>query len=215
MNRSHSSARDILKSSLRSRLVLTAAVAILLVIGIAPRLESRTALAAQTTTYAAPTVAVTYPSVEGKVQHLELPADVEAFAQTQIYARTSGYLARWYADIGTHVAADAPLAEISTPEIEAQLQQAIRVADTAKANYDIARVTADRWTQLLKTHAVSEQETQQDLATMKADRAVLQAAQADVKRLQELVSYEHVSAPFEGIVTARNVDVGALINAGS
>ncbi len=95
MNRSQSSYPDTHRSLLRGRLALASAAAILLVIGIAPRLESRTTLAAQTTTYAAPTVAVTYPSVEGKAQHLELPADVEAFAQTQIYARTSGYLARW------------------------------------------------------------------------------------------------------------------------
>jgi membrane fusion protein, multidrug efflux system len=197
------------------RLVLPALVLLLLALGIVPRLESHADLRRQTSLYSQPEVAVAYPQGGAAVRHLKLPATVQPYAETSIYARTNGYLARWYQDMGSHVDAGQLLADIATPEIDAQLQQARQMAATAQANYEMAKVTAERWTGLLKTHAVSEQEAQQDVATMKADRATLAAARADVTRLQELQSYEHVVAPFPGVVTARNVDVGALINAGS
>ena len=197
------------------RVVLPALVLLLLALGVVPRLESRGELSRQTSLYSEPEVAVAYPQPAAAVQHLKLSATVQPYAETSIYARTNGYLARWYQDIGSHVDAGQPLADIATPEIDAQLQQARQMAATAQANYEIAKVTAERWTGLLKTHAVSEQEAQQDVATMKANRARLEAARADVTRLKELQSYEHLVAPFPGVVTARNVDVGALINAGS
>lgn len=197
------------------RVVLPALVLLLLALGVVPRLERHGELSRQTSLYSEPEVAVAYPQPAAAVQHLKLSATVQPYAETSIYARTNGYLARWYQDIGSHVDAGQPLADIATPEIDAQLQQARQMAATAQANYEIAKVTAERWTGLLKTHAVSEQEAQQDVATMKADRARLEAARADVTRLKELQSYEHLVAPFPGVVTARNVDVGALINAGS
>jgi membrane fusion protein, multidrug efflux system len=199
----------------RRRMAIGVVVAVLLGAGIAPRVESRVSLRQQTATYSEPTVGVVYPTPGAAVQHLKLPADVQAYAQTGIYARTSGYLERWDADIGTHVAAGQRLADIATPEIDAQLQQARYLAATADAKYQIAKVTAARWTALLQTHAVSEQVSQQDVAAMKADRAALAAASANVRRLEELESYEHVDAPFSGVITARNVDVGSLISAGS
>jgi RND family efflux transporter MFP subunit len=187
----------------------------LLGIGILPRLEGRTALRQQTTAYGEPTVAVVHPTPGARVQQLKLPANVQPYATTWIYARTDGYLAHWYADIGTHVAAGQLLADIAAPEIDAELQQARQTAATAAANYEMAKVTALRWTALLETHSVSEEITQEDVAKMKAARAALAAARDNVVRLQELQSYERVTAPFAGVITARNIDVGALIDAGS
>jgi membrane fusion protein (multidrug efflux system) len=149
------------------------------------------------------------------VQRIELPADVHAYQETSIYARTNGYLAHWYKDIGTHVPAAEFLADIETPEVDAQLEQARADANTAHVQYDIAKVTADRWVGLLKTNAVSRETAEQDVATMKARAATLRAAQANVDRLQKLQSYEKVMAPFAGVITARNIDVGALIDSGS
>jgi membrane fusion protein, multidrug efflux system len=213
MNRSETAATAI---AWRRRAAIAAAVlAVVLALGITPRLESRASLRQQTITYSEPTVGIVYPTPGAHAEQLKLPATVQPYAETGIYARTDGYLERWYADIGTHVAAGATLAEIATPEVDAQLQQARYLAATAQANYEIARVTAARWTALLKSHSVSEQVSQQDVATMKADRAALAAARANVRRLEELKSYERVEAPFSGVVTARNVDVGSLIGAGS
>lgn len=197
------------------RAALPALFAGLLGIGIVPRLEGRTALRQQTATYSDPTVAVVRPTPGAGVQQVKLPADVQPYATTWIYARTDGYLAHWYADIGTHVAAGERLADIAAPEIDAELQQARQTAATAEANYEIAKVTALRWTALLKTHSVSEEITQEDVAKMKAERAALAAARDNVVRLSELQSYERVTAPFPGVITARNIDVGALIDAGS
>ncbi|MDE2449325.1 MAG: efflux RND transporter periplasmic adaptor subunit [Gammaproteobacteria bacterium] len=199
----------------RRRAAIAAVVAALLGVGIAPRIASRASLRQQTVTYSEPTVGVVYPTPGATVQHLKLPADVQAYAETGIYARTDGYLERWYADIGMHVAAGVRLADIATPEIDSQLQQARYLAATADARYQIAKVTAARWTALLETHAVSQQVSEQDVATMKVARAALAAATANVRRLEELQSYEHVDAPFSGVITARNVDVGSLISAGS
>jgi RND family efflux transporter MFP subunit len=212
LNRSESAVKA---TAWRRRTAIAAVAAALLGAGIAPRIESLASLRRQTATYGEPTVGIVYPTAGAAIEHLKLPASVQPYAETGIYARTNGYLERWYADIGTHVAAGARLADITTPEIDAQLQQARYLAATAEANYQIAKVTAERWTALLKTHSVSEQVSQQDVAAMKADRAALAAAQANVQRLEELKSYERVDAPFSGVITARNVDAGALINAGS
>jgi membrane fusion protein (multidrug efflux system) len=212
LNRSESAVKA---TAWRRRAAIAAVVTALLGAGIAPRIESLASLRQQTATYSEPTVGIVYPTPGAATEHLKLPASVLPYAETGIYARTNGYLERWYADIGTHVAAGARLADIATPEIDAQLQQARYLAATAEANYQIAKVTAERWTALLKTHSVSEEVSQQDVATMMADRAALAAARANVKRLEELKSYERVDAPFSGVITARNVDAGALINAGS
>jgi membrane fusion protein (multidrug efflux system) len=197
------------------RLTPLAVVLLALCVGILPRLKAHAALRTQTASFSIPVVSVVQPQAAPAVQRIELPADVQAYQEASIFARTNGYLAHWYKDIGTHVPAGELLADIETPEIDAQLEQARADENTAKVQYDIAKVTADRWVGLLKTNAVSREVAEQDVATMKAQAATLSAAQANVHRLSKLQSYEKVVAPFAGVVTARNVDVGALIDSGA
>ena len=197
------------------RMMPLALVLLALGVGILPRLKAHAALRTQTASFVTPLVSVVQPKAAPAVQRIELPADVRAYQETSIYARTNGYLAHWYKDIGSQVPAGELLADIETPEIDAQLDQARADANTAQVQYDIAKVTADRWVGLLKTNAVSRETAEQDVAAMKGLAATLTAAQANVKRLQKLQSYEKVNAPFAGVVTARNIDVGALIDSGS
>ncbi|HWX32677.1 MAG TPA: efflux RND transporter periplasmic adaptor subunit [Steroidobacteraceae bacterium] len=204
--------------SLKARLLrLTPLALVLLALGagILPRLKAHAALRAQTDSLSTPVVSVVHAKAAPAVQRIELPADVQAYQDASIFARTNGYLAHWYKDIGTQVPAGELLATIETPEVDAQLEQARADEKTAQVQYDIAKVTADRWVGLLKTNAVSREVTEQDVATMRARAATLAAAQANVRRLGNLQSYEKVVAPFAGVVTARNIDVGALIDSGS
>lgn len=203
-----------LKARLR-RLTPLVLVLLALAVGILPRLKAHAALRAQTESFSIPVVSVVQPKSTPAVQRIELPADVQAYQEASIFARTNGYLAHWYKDIGTQVPAGEVLATIETPEIDAQLEQAHADEHTARVQYDIAKVTADRWVGLLKTNAVSREAAEQDVAAMKAGAATLEAAEANVHRLSKLQSYEKVVAPFAGVVTARNIDVGALIDSGS
>jgi len=203
---------------LKARLLrFTPLVAALLALGLGvlPRLEARAALRAQTASFSIPVVSVVRPKAAPALQRIELPADVQPYQEASIFARTNGYLAHWYKDIGTQVPAGELLATIETPEVDAQLEQARADEHTAQAQYDIAKMTADRWVSLLKTNAVSREVTDQDVATMKARAATLASMRANVHRLSKLQSYERVVAPFAGVVTARNVDVGALVDSGS
>ena len=186
-----------------------------LAIGIVPRVRARAAVRAQTQSLAIPTVSVVNPEELPLTQPIDLPADVQPYQDVAIYARVSGYIGKWFADIGTHVAAGQLLAVIEAPEVDAELAQAQADAATALANYDISRTTAQRWQELVKTHAVSRQEAEQDTSTMKARRAALIAARANVDRLSKLQGFEKVCAPFAGVVTDRSIDVGALIDAGA
>lgn len=207
-----------LSTSSRSRFLMVlpiAAVCAALAAGGLPRLSAHAAVVRQTSALSVPTVAVVVPTPAPLQQSLVLPGDVEAFQEANIYARTSGYLGHWLTDIGTRVHAGQLLAEIESPEVDAQLAQARADAATASANYQIATVTASRWQDMLKSNAVSEQSSQENVSAMKAKQAMLQAAQANVDRLQQLQSFEKVYAPFDGVVTVRNVDVGALIDAGN
>jgi multidrug efflux pump subunit AcrA (membrane-fusion protein) len=147
------------------------------------------------------------------VEHL--PGSAQAFTDTPIYARTSGYLKKWYLDIGARVKQGELLAEIDTPEIDRQVQQGRADLQTAEANYNFAQTTATRWEFLLKTNSVSKQETDQALSNVKATQTIVDSNTANVHRLEELQSFEKVYAPFDGVVTARNTDVGALITAGA
>ena len=204
--------------SLKTRLLrLTPLVLVLLAlgVGILPRLKAHAALRTQTQSFSIPVVSVVNPKAAAAVQRIELPADVQAYQEASIFARTNGYLAHWYKDIGTQVPAGELLAYIETPEVDAQLEQAQADQRTAQAQYDISKVTAERWVGLLKTNAVSREVAEQDVATMKALAATLASAQANVRRLSKLQSYEKVVAPFAGVVTARNIDVGALIDSGA
>jgi RND family efflux transporter MFP subunit len=195
-------------------LAFAAIAAALLVIGIVPRLQASTALTSQAAAQHALGVSVIKPRRAPAVQELLLPGSVMPYADASIYARTSGYLEHWYADIGARVKTGQTLAVIQTPELDAQLRQARADVATAQANSDYAKVSAQRWQDMLKTQSVSQQDTDTKVSDMQAKSAMLQSAQANVQRLSELVSYEKVSAPFDGVVTARNVDVGALVTAG-
>ncbi len=197
------------------RLTPLVLVPLALGVGILPRLQAHAALRTQTESFSVPVVSVVRPKETPAVQRIELPADVQAYQEASIFARTNGYLTHWYKDIGTQVPAGELLATIETPEVDAQLEQAHADEHTARVQYDIAKVTADRWVGLLKTNAVSREVAEQDVATMKARAATLEATEANVHRLSKLQSYEKVVAPFAGVVTARNIDVGALIDSGS
>ena len=196
--------------------VLALVIAVLLVVfGILPRIQARTALRQETLRMAVPTVAVVQPKRSAPAQEIVLPANVQAFADAPIYARTNGYLKRWYVDIGSRVKEGQLLAEIDTPEVTQQLRQARADLGTAQANLNLSKITADRYQGLLKTDSVSKQESDNAAGDYEAKQANVQSAQANVKRLEELQSFQRIYAPFSGVITARNTDVGALINSGS
>ena len=202
----------------KSKLTITliaVAVCAAFAIGGLPRLMARNKVTQQTAALSKPTVSVIAPTRAPAQQMLMLPGDIQAYQRAGIYARTSGYLKAWHADIGTHVHSGQLLAEIEAPEVDAQLEQARSDAAMASANYEIAKVTADRWADMLKKNAVSKQSAEENISIMKAKQATLAAALANVKRLEQLQSYEKVYAPFDGVITVRNVDVGALIDAGN
>jgi membrane fusion protein, multidrug efflux system len=197
------------------RRIAAALVLAALALGIVPRVVAHRALAQQTAVLAEPTVSVMPPEPAPDLQEVLLPGDVEAFRQTPIYARASGYLKRWYVDIGAQVKAGQLLAEIDAPEVDDQLRQAGADQSQAQANQQLAEVTARRYQDLLVTNSVSRQEADAMASDAKAKQALLEAATSNVARLEKLQSYEKVYAPFDGTITARNVDVGALIEAGS
>jgi RND family efflux transporter MFP subunit len=183
--------------------------------GIHVRTVANQELARSTDLAATPVVKVVHPTPAAPLQEIVLPGNTQAFIDSPIYARTSGYLMRWYFDIGARVKKGDLLADIETPEIDQQLQQAQAQLETAQANYDLAKTTADRWQWLLKTNSVSKQETDQAVANLAAQKAVVDSNSANVRRLQQLQSFEKVYAPFDGVITARSTDIGALIDAGS
>ena len=183
--------------------------------GILPRIQARATLRKETADLAVPTVSVIHPKQSAPAQEVVLPANVQAFADAPIYARTNGYLKRWYADIGAHVKAGQLLAEIETPEIDQQLRQARADLATAEANLNLSRITAERYADLLKTDSVSKQEADNAAGDYAAKQAVVQSARANVSRLEQMQSFEKIYAPFDGVITARNTDIGALIDSGS
>jgi RND family efflux transporter MFP subunit len=185
------------------------------IFGIQPRLNARADLKKETANLNVTTVSVTKPKTSSGSQELVLPGNLQAFSDTPIYARTTGYLKRWHADIGKKVKAGELLAEIDAPEIDDQLQQAKADYATAGANYKFAESTAVRWESLLKTDSVSKQEADEKRNDMAARKANLEAASYNVSRLEKLQSFKRIYAPFDGVITARNVDVGMLIDAGS
>jgi RND family efflux transporter MFP subunit len=185
------------------------------VLEVIPRKQARADLNKETIDLSVPAVSVLKPKTGSQAQEIVLPGNLQAFKDTPVYARTNGYLKRWYTDIGTHVKAGQLLAEIETPEVDDQLKQARADRATAEANYELAKVTAARWQELLKTDAVARQATDQTVSDFHAREAMLQSARFNEARLEKLAAFERVYAPFDGVITARNTDVGALINAGS
>ncbi|AOY96371.1 efflux transporter periplasmic adaptor subunit [Cupriavidus sp. USMAA2-4] len=191
-----------------------AAVAAMLAAGIYPRLQARAALAHSSADGSLPAVATVRPRRASAQTELVLPADVRAYQDAPVYARVSGYLRRWVADIGTPVRQGQLLAEIDAPEISDQLRQARAEEAVAAANYDLARRTAERWQDLLRSRSVAQQEADQKSADMQAKAAALASARSNVARLAQQAAYTRIVAPFDGVVTARNVDTGALVDAG-
>ena len=183
--------------------------------GIRSRVEAETRLQVTTAQAAIPTVDVVHPQEGAPTEEIVLPGTTQAFTDTPIYARTNGYLKTWYFDIGARVQKGQLLAEIETPEVDQQLQQAQADLETAQANLQLAKTTADRWQFLVKSGSVSKQETDQAVSNLAATKAAADASAANVRRIEELQSFEKVYAPFDGVITARNTDVGDLIDAGA
>ncbi|HJT87549.1 MAG TPA: efflux RND transporter periplasmic adaptor subunit [Bryobacteraceae bacterium] len=196
-------------------LVAAAVLGFFIYSGIKSRVRADAVLERETLDMAVPTVSVVHPKPQPAREEIVLPGNMQAFVATPIYARTNGYLKRWYFDIGAHVHAGQLLAEIETPEVDQQLDQARADLATAQANYRLAQTTAERYQSLLKTESVSKQDVEDKVGDMQAKQAMVASAQSNVRRLQELQSFQKVYAPFDGVITARNIDIGALIDAGA
>jgi len=194
-------------------------VLIILLVGgamaIVRRLSEKKALAKETERLAVPTVSVLKPAAEPASEALTLPAQLQAYVESAIYSRTNGYLLRWNKDIGSRITKGELLAEIDTPEVDQELSQAKASRQQIQAQLELAKSSAERWINLRKTDSVSQQESDQQTSAYTQARANLAFADANVKRLEQLESFKHIYAPFSGILTKRNVDTGALINAGS
>ncbi len=205
------------KGSTRWWLWLLAAAAVLaLIFGtVLPRIQARADLRKETDEMAVPTVAVVKPRRSAPAEELVLPANVQAFIDSPIYARTNGYLKSWSVDIGAHVKAGQLLAEIDTPEVDQQLRQARADLGTAEANLRLSQIIAEHYSGLLKTDSVSKQDADNAEGDYAAKKAAVEAAQANVKRLEQLQSFEKIYAPFTGVITARNTDIGSLIDSGA
>ncbi len=197
-------------------LLLIVAVVVLVVIwGISSRHQANAQLSQETHELAIPTVSVIHPKTGAPQQEIVIPGSMQPFTDAPIFARTNGYLKKWYADIGANVKAGQLLAEIDSPEVDQQLQQARADLSTAESNMKLADITATRYKDLLKTDSVAQQDVDNATGNYDARRTAVESAQANVKRLQDLQSFEKVYAPFEGVLTARNTDVGQLIDSGS
>jgi RND family efflux transporter MFP subunit len=182
--------------------------------GVVSRVSERATLATDTAELAIPTVSTIKPMAGSATEELVLPASVQAYYEAMIFARTNGYVRNWYTDIGTRVKKGQLLAEIDTPEVDQQLRQARADFSTAQANFRLAHTTDQRWRELLVTNSVSHQAADSAAGDASAKRAALASAAANVARLSDLESFKRVVAPFDGVVTSRNTDIGALINAG-
>ncbi len=206
------------KRSRKAWLVLALAViavAALLFSGIWSRVKAGTTLRAETAQAALPAVSVVSPKQTAPADEIILPGNVQPFITSPIYARTNGYLKKWYFDIGAHVKQGQLLAVIETPEVDQQLQQARSNLLTAQANLELASITKTRYQGLLKSNAVAQQDVDNAVGTYNANKAIVEADKAAVEQYSALVSFEKIYAPFDGVITARNTDIGDLINSGS
>jgi RND family efflux transporter MFP subunit len=217
----HHPATNIAKNNNRSRRSWVIACAILLLFagilayGISSRLRHDATVRAETTQMSLPSVSVATPERSAQLQEIVLPGNVQPFTSAPIYARTNGYLKTWYADIGAHVKKGQLLAVIETPEVDQQLQQSRSNLATSEANLELSEITKNRYQGLLATHAVAQQDVDNAVGTYNANKSIVDANQANVNQLGTLQSFEKVYAPFDGIITARNTDVGQLISAGN
>jgi RND family efflux transporter MFP subunit len=202
------------------RFWLIAALVVLIVIGVLAgeiwsRVKAATNLRAVTSQMAVPSVSTVLPKLTAPAQEIVLPGNVQPYTSSPIYARTDGYLKKWYFDIGAHVKAGDLLAIIQTPEVDEQLAQAKSTLATAQANLALSQITRDRYQSLLTKHAVSQQDVDNAAGAYTANKAIVDADTANVRHYEALVSFEKVYAPFDGVITARNTDTGDLINSGS
>jgi membrane fusion protein, multidrug efflux system len=202
----------------RAKLLIGAVLLVLITAGTVTFLNRRSetdALAKETEAVSVPTVAVVQPQTEPGNDELMLPGNLQAFIESPIFARTNGYLLRWYKDMGSKVQQGELLATIDTPEVDQELSQARASREQIKAALELAKISADRWANLRKTDSVSQQEADQQASGYQQALANLDAADANLHRLQDLESFKNVYAPFSGELTRRNVDPGALINSGA
>ena len=212
---------DVDKTLPRSRRSWIVAGALLLVFagiftyGIISRVRHAATVRADTTQMSLPSVSIATPERSAPLQEIVLPGNVQPFTSAPIYARTNGYLKTWYADIGAHVRKGQLLAVIETPEVDQQLQQSRSNLATSEANLNLSEITKNRYQGLLASHAVAQQDVDDAVGTYNANKSVADANQANVHQLETLQSFEKVYAPFDGIITARNTDVGQLISAGN
>ena len=196
-------------------IVVLIIVAAIVVGGIVPRLKAKAALTAETHDLATPRVSVIHPKEGAPHQELVLPGNIQAFTDAPIYARTNGYLKKWYVDIGAHVKSGQLLAEIDTPEIDQQLEQARANLNTAQANYRLSQITANRYQDLKNTDSVARQDVDNAVGDFQAKAAMVNSAEYQVKYLEQLEAFKRIYAPFDGVITARNTDIGQLIDSGS
>jgi RND family efflux transporter MFP subunit len=204
-----------LKALLVVLVVAALTVAMVIWSGLSSRAEAGNSLRTETNQLAIPAVSVVAPKVTPGAEEIALPGNMQAFIDTPVWARASGYLKAWYVDIGARVKQGQLLAEIETPEVDQQLLQARAQLQTADANLKLSQVTADRYTELFKTDSVAKQDVDNAVQGEAARKADVASAQANVSRLEQLVAYEKVEAPFSGVLTARNIDVGGLVNQGA
>jgi len=183
--------------------------------GVSTRTRALGVVAQETREMAVPAVAVVTPAHGAPQEEIVLPGTMQAFADASIYARTNGYLKRWYVDIGTRVQAGQVLADIDTPELDQQLQQARADLSTAQANARLAQTTATRYRDLIESDSVARQDLDNANGNLEAREAAVESARANVKRLEQLQAFRRIEAPFGGVITARNTDIGALIDSGS
>jgi RND family efflux transporter MFP subunit len=211
----HSASASKSKPLLVILVAIAASLVPLIAYGIYSRVHAEALLTRASEENAVMLVRTIQPRLGAPSEELVLPGNMEAYTDTPIYARTNGYLKRWYVDIGAHVKAGQLLAEIETPEIDQQLRQARAQLATAEADSRLSKSTAERWKNLRKTDSVAPQETEEKVSDMESKNAMENAAQANVRRLEQTQSFQKIYAPFSGVITARNVDIGDLINAGS
>jgi len=209
---------EITRLQIRLRRVLiigAVGVCLVVVVGIGLRVHAQMQVKQWTDVQAIPTVDIVSPQPAAKMEELVLPGTLSAFFDSPIYARIGGYLKHWYVDIGAHVQAGQALADIETPELDQQIHQVEAELVTANAHNHLDEITAERWKKMLAAQSVSQQEADEKAAAYAVSQALVHSAQANLDRLKALAAFKHVVAPFEGIVTARNTDVGNLINAGA
>src|SRR4029077_8003434 len=195
--------------------IIVAVFAGLLVSGILQRVHTSAALRTETDDMAVPTISVVTPQRAAPSQEIVLPGNVQPYVTAPIFSRTNGYLQAWFFDIGAHVKKGQLLAVIATPEVDQQLGQSRSNLSTAEANLRLAAITKDRYEGLLKSNAVSQQDVDNAVGTYNANKSIVEADQANVKQVEAIQSFEKIYAPFDRIITARNTDVGALVDSGS